>query len=772
MHLDKKIIEKKMNILSLVLAVLFLLLLARLAFMQILEANRYRTLATQNHQRLITVQAPRGEITDRNGVRLVMNKPVYTISLVYLGLEDSGRVVGHLSRLLEGDVSLKGLTAQQIQYDIQEKIKDHKRLYEPVRVAVNVSQETVNKLEEQRLELPGVIIDVEPVRHYPYGDLLGEVLGYVREITGEQLESRKDQGYQMGDSFGQVGLEYSYEGFLRGKKGARQVEVDAQGRPVRDLGFKPPVPGNTLITTIDHRVQKAAQDAVAWAVDQTKNGIAKVPPGTPITGAAVVTDVNTGEVLAMVSIPSYDLNIFSQPLNARKYNELLKTGALRNHAIKTPYTPGSTFKMATMTALLEGKIVNPKTAINDPGYYKYKKDWKEGGHGVVDAVGAIKHSCDTYFYQFGIAAGPELMAKYAMEYGLGQLTGIDLPGEEAGTVASRDLKKRIWAGNDWESVWREYDSMDMAIGQQENKFTAIQLANYTATIANGGTIYRPRLVKKITSPDGTELHSFKPEVVRKINVSKETLDVVREGMRQVATGDGTGSAAFWGAPYKVAAKTGTAEVGDKAQNSHALYVAYAPYEKPEVAVSVIIEYGYKGSSLGGPVARKIIDAYFQAKKEDAEGVKKDQAPGPGQAAPAERPGGAAPGQAPPQGGPGTAAPSGQERPAASRPPGQGGTGAGSSGQANTGAGADGSTNTGGQQPGGAPPPPGGVQGGQPGQSQTPGGGTGTRPPAGAGTQPGGSPGTQPPGGGAGTQPPGGAGTQPGGGSGTQPRGAQ
>ncbi len=750
--MEKRSIEKKIKILSGILAALFLLLLGRLGFMQIVEANRYRTLATLNHQRLITVQAPRGEIIDRNGVRLVMNKPVYTVSLVYLGLADSGRVVKLLAKLLEGDSSLKGLTAQQIQQDIEEKIKDHKRLYEPVRVAVNVSQETVNKLEEQRLELPGVIIDVEPVRHYPFGDLLGEVLGYVREITGDQLESHRDQGYQMGDSFGQVGLENAYESYLRGKKGARQVEVDAQGRPVRDLGFKPPVPGNNLITTIDHRVQRTAQDAVAWAVQQTRKGIAKVPPDQPITGAAVVIDVNTGEVLAMVSIPSYDLNIFSQPLQARKYNELLKTGALRNHAIQTTYTPGSTFKMAILTAFLEGKIVTPKTAINDPGYYKYKKDWKEGGHGIVDAVGAIKHSCDTYFYQFGIMAGPDLMGKYAAEYGLGQLTGVDLPGEEAGTVASRELKKKIWAGNTWESRWHEYDSMDMAIGQQETKLTAVQLANYVAAIANGGTIYRPHLVKKVVSPDGAELKVIGPEVVRKINVSAETLGIVREGMRQVATGDGTGSAAFWGAPYRVAAKTGTAEVGDKAQNAHALYVAYAPYEKPEVAVSVIIEFGYQGSSLGGPVARKILDAYFQSKKEGAQESAREPAPGAVREVPpaaqeaagvvrAPVSGGSGAGSSPGQEGAaanrdqgrgsGTASPPGQDATGAVRPPAQGGTAPGSPRQDNAGR-TD--TGNGARQPANAPPASGAGQGGQPGQGQP--AGTGTQPAAGnAGTQP-------------------------------------
>ncbi|MFZ5642285.1 MAG: penicillin-binding protein 2 [Bacillota bacterium] len=618
--MDKKLIEKKMKIYTCLVAIFFVILVGRLGYMQILEANRYRTLATQNHQRLIKVEAPRGEIIDRNGVRIVSNKPVYTVSLVYLGLQDSDIVIKNLASLLEGEVNFDGMTAQQIEKDIQEKIKDHKRLYEPVRVAADVSQETINKIEEHRLELPGVNIDIEPVRSYPFGDLMGEVLGYVREITGEQLEAHKDEGYKLGDSFGQVGIEFAYEGYLRGVDGARQVEVDAQGHPVRDLGLKQPVPGNNLILSIDHRLQRAAQDAVIGQIEQARKlGYSKVPPGKSIAGAAVVMDVKTGEILAMASVPSYDLNIFSGPLPANKYSELLSMRALRNHAIQTTFTPGSTFKMATASAFLEGKKVKPSDSIADPGYYKYKKDWKPGGHGIVNMVKAIKDSCDTYFYMYGVQTGPELMGKYAAEFGMGELTGIELPGEEKGRIASREIKKKIWAGNEWESQWREYDSMDMAIGQQETKVTALQLANYTASIANGGTLYRPHLVKKVIGPDGTELNSFQPEVNKKVNVSSQTLDVIRQGMYEVTINGGTASGVFWGAPFTGAAKTGTAEVGDAAKNNHALFVAYAPYENPEIAVSVIIEYGGKGSGIAGPAARKILDAYFQNKKDDAEG---------------------------------------------------------------------------------------------------------------------------------------------------------
>ncbi len=614
--MDKRISDKMIKTFIIILVLLFSVLLFRLGYMQIIEGERYSTLSTRNHQRLNPVLAPRGEIIDRNGNRMVMNKPVYTVSLVYLGEADE-KVVSLLSNLLEGDVSMKGLTKAQIKNAINLKIKDHTRLYEPVKVAVDIAQETVNKIEEQRISLPGVVIDVEPVRTYPYGDLLGEVVGYVREITGQQLEKYKDQGYSLGDSYGQVGLEYTYESYLRGKNGSRQVEVDAQGNPVRNMGYNLPVSGNNLLTTIDNRVQRAAQDAVSAAIKRARNGLARVSANTPISGAAVVIDVNSGEVLAMASLPSYDLNIFSQPLQIKKYDELLKTRALRNHAIQTTYTPGSVFKMATLSSFLEGKVVTPDTMISDPGYYKYKRDWKPGGHGIINAVKALRDSCDTYFYMFGVQAGPELMSRYAFQYGLGKKTGIDLPGEEMGRIASRALKSKIWQGNDWEAQWREYDSMDMAIGQQETRLTALQLANYVAAIANGGSVYKPHIVKKIVDPDGVELKVFQPEVISRAEVSPETLAIVREGMHQVSIGQGTGASSFWGAQYQVAAKTGTAEVGDKAKNAHALFVAYAPYEKPEIAVSVIIEYGAKGSSVAGPVAREILDSYFRAKAEDA-----------------------------------------------------------------------------------------------------------------------------------------------------------
>jgi penicillin-binding protein 2 len=611
MFMERRKLEKKMRFFAALVVGAFLVLIVRVAYLQLVEVDKYRTKARLNHQRLIPIAAPRGEMIDRNGIRVVGNRPVYTVSIAYLGTEDTERVVERLARLLIGEEIYKGKRAEEIEGDIQKKIQKQKlKLYEPVQVAVGVSFETVARLEENRLDLPGVFIDIEPVRDYPQKDLLAQVVGFVREIDQQQLEKNEDKGYQLGDDFGQTGLENKYQPFLRGQRGGRLVEVDALARPVRYLGMKSPVAGSKLVLTIDSRLQRVAQDALShWAEQARKLGYAKIPGGKPVTGAAVVLNVRTGEVLAMASIPSYDPTVFTRELPPEEYQKLSGKGVFKNHAIEEIYTPGSTFKMVTATALLEGKVSEPEAKIYCPGFYKGKKDWR--AHGEVNLRKALQVSCDTFFYMFGIRTGPALMGKYAMEYGLGERTGIDLPGEKAGQVASPERKKEVWRGNLWESQWHEYDSMDMSIGQQDNKFTAIQLANYAAAIANGGRIFRPYLIKKIIAPGGRVTQKFPPYLAREANISPNTLQIIREGMHMAAMlPGGTAAGVFAGVKYQAAAKTGTAEVGDKAGNANALFLAFAPYEEPEVAISVVVGYGGKGSGIAGPVARQILDAYF------------------------------------------------------------------------------------------------------------------------------------------------------------------
>ncbi|WP_084413165.1 penicillin-binding protein 2 [Desulfovirgula thermocuniculi] len=677
-------LEKKLQVMLAVVLAAFAVLVCRLAYLQLVQTDKYRMMAQQNHLRLIPIMAPRGEIYDRNGVRVVGNKPIYTVSLAYLGVKNTDQVVPRLARILAGERVFAGMSVAEIEQEIHRRLGEQKlRLYEPVPVARGVSLETVTRIEEQRLELPGVLIDVQPVRDYPFGDLLVHALGYVGQMDRQELEEHKDEGYQMGDSWGKDGLEKSFERYLRGERGARQVEVDAQGRPVRDLGVKEPVPGNSLVLTVDARLQRAAQDALAKNLQRLQR------EGYPEAraGAAVVLDVRTGEILALASHPTYDPTIFTRELSRREWNEawakINREQALLNRALGL-YPPGSTFKMVVAAAALETGKITPDFAISDTGRYKYKTDWQPGGHGRVDLVRAIKVSCDTFFWTVGAMLGPEPIARYARELGLGQKTGVELPGENAGRVPGPEQKYNLWkpyldgvqkemdavrqeyerrmaaaAGEAeramlsremqgrlsslqeryekiaWELEWREYDTLDMAIGQGNNYYTPLQLANYVAAIANGGTLYKPFLVKKVVAPDGQVVKEFAPQEIRRVNISPRTLEIIRQGMREATLPpDGTAAGVFWGAPYTAGAKTGTAEV--HGHDNHALFVAFAPYENPEIALAVVVEYGGHGSSAAGAVARDILDAYFKLKTASPlAGLTEPLDGGPGAAPPAQ-----------------------------------------------------------------------------------------------------------------------------------------
>ncbi|HBQ29176.1 MAG TPA: penicillin-binding protein 2 [Desulfotomaculum sp.] len=645
--MEKKELEKKTRVLlALILGALIILFL-RLGFLQLVKADEYRTLARQNHLRLTRLSAPRGEIFDRKGVRIVSNRPVYTISLTNLGLKESAQVVNYLAELLQGEKSFQGKTRAQIKTEIQAKITKFTKnreveekfpLGEPIKIARDITPQTIFKIEEQRLKLPGVVVDVEPERKYPYGDLLVPVAGYIGEINEHELAAHKDEGYYLKNLIGKEGLEKFYEPYLRGTPGARQVEVNALGRPVRDLGIKEAVPGNNLFLTIDAHLQRLTQDALAQGIKRA------LTAGYPKAraGAAVALSVYSGEILAMASYPAYDPNIFVGGIREKDWAEVNEKKALINRALSR-YPPGSTFKMVTATAALESKKITGAYALNCTGYYKYKKDWKP--HGRVDLRKALQVSCDVFFWTLGVLTGPEKMAYYAREYGLGEKTGVDLPGEEAGRVPNPAQKYEKWQKElvrikkeidqirqenrssrgkladleqkrskiEWELKWREYDTLDMAIGQGDNYYSPLQLANYLAAMVNEGIVYRPYLVKKIVTPDGRLLRKVDPQEVRKVNASTQTLKIIKEGLHLTTLPPaGTAAGVFAGVPYKAGAKTGTAEV--HGHDNHALILAFAPYEKPEIAVAVVIEYGGKGSGMAGPVARQILDGYFDLAK--------------------------------------------------------------------------------------------------------------------------------------------------------------
>ena len=645
-RMERRLIEKKMQIFLYIVIAIFLILVFRLAYMQLIQNDKFSTLAKENRMRLITITAPRGEVYDRNGVKLVGNQPVYTVSidkvsLVNLGHQDMGDVIKRLAAILGVNPG-----------EIQEKINQQKSLYEPVKVATRVPPEVVTRIEEQRLELPGVTIDIEPLREYPNGNLLAHVMGYVRQINEEQYNANKDKGYKQSDSFGQSGLENTYQEYLRGQDGGRQIEVDSMARFVRPLGVKEPVPGNNLVLTIDYRVQKAAEEALDRVIKEAQ----KQGHREARAGAAVALDVRTGAVLAMASYPTFDPVKLSGVLSQKDYEEIFNNPSkpMLNRAL-LPYAPGSTFKMIVAMAALEAGKVNLQDAISDPGYFFWGRtfhDWKPEGHGRVDLIRAIKVSCDTFFYQLGLKVGIDQIARIAKEFGLGEKTGIELPGEDDGVVPGPNTKvqQRLYylsaesrkkaqeidqrynellsritdeaqrkaliknrseelQAIDWELDWHDYDTIISSIGQGDNRYTPLELANYVAAIANGGTRYKPYLVQKVISSGGKLIKESSPTVLGQVGVSPKTLAAVRQGMHEVTLPpDGTAYGYFVGFP-PVAAKTGSAEVYGH-DSTHGLFVAFAPYDNPEIAVAVVVEFGGHGGTVAGPVAEDMLAAYF------------------------------------------------------------------------------------------------------------------------------------------------------------------
>ncbi|WP_418790744.1 penicillin-binding protein 2 [Phosphitispora sp. TUW77] len=662
-----KLLVKKIKVFIAFVTIIFVILISRIAYVQLVETERFTTLSEQNRIRPVTIPAKRGEILDSTGkVILAKDRPVYSVSVSWLGIQDQNldEVASSLAPILRID-----------EKEILEKIKDPGiRKFEPIKIAKDVPLEVVTKIEENRAELPGVEIAVEPMREYVYEDFMPHILGYVREITERQLENHKDEGYSMGDRYGQAGLENMYEKFLRGQDGNLLVEVDKSQHPVRELAKEQSVPGNNLILNIDYRLQKVAEESLDRVMTSLQQG--KFPNAK--AGAVVMLDVNSGKVLAMASKPGFDPNIFNGKITSEQSQELFggkETNpfpAFNNRAMMA-YPPGSTFKMITASAVLESGKATIKDTYFDPGsVYLYGRSygcWKPGGHGTVDMIKAIQTSCNVYFYQMGLRAGVDSLVKYVREFGLGQKTGIDLPNEASGLIPSpewkRDLnepslkkkyekayqeiedeyadkiqnagseseKKRLlkqketelkWKKREYENEaywlvqWREYETIIMSIGQGYNLYTPIQLANYVAAIANGGIRYQPYLVDCVVDYEGNIVKKYDKKVIDKVDVTPETLAVVRRGMRAVTEPGGTAYGIFRGFPVEVAAKTGSAQTGkDKNGNdkaTHGLFVAYAPYDKPEVAVAGIVEYAGHGGSSAGYVARDLLAEYFKIDK--------------------------------------------------------------------------------------------------------------------------------------------------------------
>lgn len=569
---------------------IILVLIGRAGYLQVYDGELYARLAEGNRIRIIPAEAARGTFYDRNGELLVTNRPGFTVSLLPLTEPISPEVIARVSALIHVPVE-----------EIQKKIDAHIG-FDPIRIKNDVLPDIVSIIEEQKDSYPGVVVEVLPVRDYIFGEYAAHVFGYVSEINEEELERRKGEGYKSGDIIGKFGLERVYDKEVRGIKGGEQVEVDVSGRPVQILGRQSPIPGNDLVLTIDSHIQEAAERAVD---DQ----LAAVHAHA---AAAVVMNPQTGEILAMVSRPAFNPNLFAGGISTVNWNMLNNNPyhPMDNKAITGEYPPGSTFKIVTGTAALAEHKVTAQEKIFDSGRHWIIPKTNAGGEalGWIDFEQAMAHSDNVYFYEMGNRLGVDTLERYARLFGLGTRTGIDLPYEAEGLVPNRKYK----ADNYEDGEWYLSETFDAAIGQGFNLVTPLQAAMVVSEIAANGQRYRPHLVQRIVDVNGNTVREIKPELLSTLEVDPSVIHHVQEGLHSV-TKLGTGTELFAGFPVDIAGKTGTAE--NSQGRDHSWFVAYGPYKNPNVVVAVIMEQGGFGSVAAGPIARRILEAAFGLDKQ-------------------------------------------------------------------------------------------------------------------------------------------------------------
>ncbi len=587
--------------------VVFVVLFFQLFNLQILKASQYREKADTHSLREEIIKAPRGLIYDRNKKILAKNIPSFQVVIVPSDLpkdeQQKEEVIAKLADILKIKVSkIKELLEKYQGYTL-----------EPVLIEENLDYETALIVESQFDQFSGVVLKKDPTREYLSGSNFAHLLGYVSRIDKEEYEQKKDQGYLINDLVGKTGLEFAYERELRGQDGKQILEVDAANRIVRRLGSAlEPVPGQNLVLSIDSDLQKKMYQALskgAASVGQKK-------------AAAVAMDPQTGEILALVSLPSFDNNLFSKGISSERYSQLSNDPSqpLFNRVISGTYPTGSSIKPVIASAALEEGIITSSTQIYDPGAItvpnQYHSNivytfpcWNRSGHGYLNVVGAIAHSCNVFFYTVGggykefPGLGPEKIARYMKIFGLGAQTGIDLPGETAGLVPTPEWKKETIGEH-----WYIGDTYLLSIGQTNLLATPLQVANYTAAIANGGILYKPRVVHQILSANGDIVKDFPPQVVRKNFITQSHLQVVREGMRQAVQSGSAQILKFL--PVEAAGKTGTAQFGPRNEKSHAWFTCFAPYKNPKIALTIIVEGGGEGSAVSLPIAKEILQYYF------------------------------------------------------------------------------------------------------------------------------------------------------------------
>lgn len=560
-----------------VLAAVLVALTLRLWILQIIDHRSYLRISWANAAQSMPLVAPRGIIYDRYGNVLVANKAVFSVYILQTHIKDRNLVLRTLSDILSVPQS-----------EIEKKLSEKKaRPFDPILIKQNVPKDIVSRLEEKKHLLEGVVVNIRPVRVYPNGSMAAHVLGYIGEVSASDIEKYPALNIRQGDLIGKTGVEKVYDAYLRGTNGGERLSISSYGRASQERGVEDPIPGKNIRLTIDLELQKAAEEALAGN-----------------TGTVVVLDIVSGEVLAMASHPSYDPNIFSAPISPQEWKKIYsRNKPFLNRSVNS-YPPGSIFKTVSLSAAIEKDLFKASDRFFCPGFFKQgartARCWKAGGHGHLDLYEGLVQSCNVVFYQVGLRTGPDVLAEFAERYGLGQITGIDLPSESAGIVPSSSWKKRIY-----KESWYPGDSLNYAIGQGFLWVTPLQMTNMYASIGNGSERYEPHVILDIKDRSNNVLFSYRPKVIGGVPVSEKDLEIIRSALHDVVV-RGTGRAARI-VSFEAAGKTGTAE--NPRKPAHAWFMCYAPYDRPKIAVGAFVEHGQHGDQVTARIAGKVLDWY-------------------------------------------------------------------------------------------------------------------------------------------------------------------
>ncbi|MBK8062820.1 MAG: penicillin-binding protein 2 [Betaproteobacteria bacterium] len=590
----------------------FAILFVRFAWLQVLQHDYYRTKAEDNRISVVPIAPNRGLILDRNGVVLARNYSAYTLEIMPAKVRDLDNTIAELGEIVE---------IQTKDRNRFRKLLGETRNAESLPIRTRLSDEEVARFAANRYRFPGVEIRARLFRQYPYGDTASHVIGYIGRINEKDQERLEEldvaANYRGTDFIGKSGVEGSYQSELHGTTGFEQVEIDAGGRGIRTLSRTPAQPGNNITLTIDIKLQEIAEQAFGER-----------------RGALVAIEPDTGSVLAFISKPGFDPNLFVDGIDPQSWAELNNSPdrPLNNRAIAGVYPPGSTFKPFMALAALESGKRNPRSTISDPGYFEFGgrrfRDSKPGGHGSVDLYKSIVVSSDTYYYQLANDMGIDAISAFMKRFGLGQKTGIDLDGEAIGVLPSPEWKQRRFRKPE-QQKWYAGETISIGIGQGYNAYTPVQLAQAIATLAANGAMYKPRLVSHVDDLRNGERRYVEPQLVRNLGLKPEHIEFVKNAMAGVNK-EGTGARSFASAQYTSGGKTGTAQVIGMKQNEkydekkiaerhrdHSLFVVFAPVENPKIALMTIVENGGFGARAAAPISRIVLDYWLLGKVPDS-----------------------------------------------------------------------------------------------------------------------------------------------------------